>query len=336
MPGAALGRNLSGRLALIIRGCPQPRRSVIVMRCKSVHEELSRVKTDGVGSEVPWCVSAFRVGPQEPGAVELVGQIRRLRARILFDGGRRPEFRDAEQYVDEQDLDFGAWHFVAWHRAGGPPVGYVRLSTPQVGTLFQSRAFLGAEEFELLLLEQGLGAAETFEHSRLVVEHRARKLGLGIHLNAVAVAAARHLGAKAMIGTSGTADGQDRFHERFGFRPVPGTRRYVEHYTEDVVIMLYRAADGAGEHTRLVERLEHSFPAIVVEPGQLCLDEAVTSAPVPPALACTVMTVLAWMASSPARSSAACSRSQARYRSRPAVTSYPTANRAACCLVTCW
>jgi len=241
------------------------------------------VKTDGVGSEVPWCVSAFRVGPQEPGAVELVGQIRRLRARILFDGGRRPEFRDAEQYVDEQDLDFGAWHFVAWHRAGGPPVGYVRLSTPQVGTLFQSRAFLGAEEFELLLLEQGLGAAETFEHSRLVVEHRARKLGLGIHLNAVAVAAARHLGAKAMIGTSGTADGQDRFHERFGFRPVPGTRRYVEHYTEDVVIMLYRAADGAGEHTRLVERLEHSFPAIVVEPGQLCLDEAVTSAPVPPA-----------------------------------------------------
>ena len=36
----------------------------------------------------------------------------------------------------------------------------------------------------------------------------------------------------AMIGTSGTADGQDRFHERFGFRPVPGTRRYVEQYPE--------------------------------------------------------------------------------------------------------
>jgi len=62
-------------------------------------------------------------------------------------------------------------------------------------------------------------------HSRLVVEHRARKLGLGLHLNALAVAAAHELGAAAMIGTSGTADGQDRFHARFGFHPVPGTRR---------------------------------------------------------------------------------------------------------------
>jgi hypothetical protein len=162
-------------------------------------------------------------------------------------------------------------------------VGYVRLSTPHAGTAFQSRTFLGAEKFELVLLEQGLGAAETFEHSRLVVEHRARKLGLGIHLNAVAIAAARHLGAKAMIGTSGTADGQDLFHERFGFRPVPGTRRYVEHYTEDVVIMLYRAVDGAGEHTGLVERLEDAFPDIVVTPDQVCLDEALPSGPtVPP------------------------------------------------------
>jgi predicted GNAT family N-acyltransferase len=245
----------------------------------SMHEGLSLVKTDGVGSDTPWRVAAFQVEREEPGAAALVGQIRRLRARILFDGGRRPEFRDAEQYVDEQDLDFGAWHFVARHRAGGPPVGYVRLSTPRAGALLQSRTFLGAERFEALLLEQGLGVAETFEHSRLVVEHRARKLGLGIHLNAMAIAAARCLGAKAMIGTSGTADGQDRFHERFGFRPVPGTRRYVEHYTEDVVVMLHRAADGAGEHSDLVERLEEAFPAAVVAADQVRLEETVTPGP---------------------------------------------------------
>ncbi|WP_330328829.1 GNAT family N-acetyltransferase [Streptomyces sp. NBC_00536] len=222
---------------------------------------------------VPWHVTAFRVPREEPEAAELVGSIRELRARILFDRGRRPDFRTPEGgYADDQELDFGAWHFVGRREADGPPLGYVRLSTPETGALFQSRAYLGADRYEEVLREHGLGVAETFEHSRLVVEHQARKLGLGVHLNATAIAAARCLGAKAMIGTSGTADGQDRFHERFGFRPVPGTRRYVGQYTEDVVIMLYRAADRAGEYTDLVERLEETFPAVIVPARRSGLD----------------------------------------------------------------
>src|SRR5262249_6265983 len=160
---------------------------------------------------------------------------RELRAKILFDHGRRPAFRDPDgAHVDDQDLDYGAWHFVATREAGGPPLGYIRLSTPATTALFQSPAYLGSRAFEELLAAEGFGVEETFEHSRLVVEHRARKLGLGAYLNGVAIAAAHSLGAGAMIGTSGTKDGQDRFHERFGFRGMPGTRRYVECYTEDV------------------------------------------------------------------------------------------------------
>jgi len=230
------------------------------------------VSIDDAGLGVPWQVSAFQLPAGAPEAAELVARIRELRARILFDGGRRPDFRDGEDYVDDQELDFGAWHFVGRREAGGPPVGYVRLSTPQSGRLFQSRAFLGEGSYEELLTQEGLGTAETFEHSRLVVEHRARKLGLGVHLNAMAIAAAHCLGAKAMTGTSGTADGQDLFHERFGFRPVPGTRRYVEHYTEDVVLMLYRAARGAGEYTALVEHLEQAFSSITMTPEQALRD----------------------------------------------------------------
>ncbi|MEU9362955.1 ThiF family adenylyltransferase [Streptomyces sp. NPDC048301] len=199
-----------------------------------------------------------------PGSEETARQVRRLRARILFDHGRRPEFRTGpDAYADDQDLDYGAWHFVARHPNDGRPLGYVRLCLPEAGESFQTRAFMGAETYEAFLLDQGLGAAETFEHSRLVVEHRARKLGLGVHLNAVAIAAARHLGAKAMVGTSGTADGQDVFHSRFGFRPVQGTRRYVEQYTEDVVVMLYRAAEPSGEHDALVGRLQTALPGLV-------------------------------------------------------------------------
>ncbi|WP_394845482.1 ThiF family adenylyltransferase [Pendulispora brunnea] len=214
-------------------------------------------------ADAQWHVTAFLV-PRDPAAnTEQVAEIRSLRAKVLFDRGRRPAFQHHDgTHIDDQDLDFGAWHFIARREASGPPLGYIRLSTPATGDLFQSRAFLGSERYEELVRSEGFTLEETFEHSRLVVEHRARKLGLGVYLNALAIAAAQSLGAKAMIGTSGTKDGQDHFHERFAFRSVPGTRRYVEHYTEDVVLMFYRTADGAGQYTDLVARLREEFPAL--------------------------------------------------------------------------
>ncbi|MGV9410547.1 ThiF family adenylyltransferase [Nocardia sp. NPDC003693] len=191
-------------------------------------------------------------------------RLRALRARILYDNGRRPEFRDAAgAHVDDQELDYGAWHFVARRHREGPVLGYIRLSTPDTAELFQSRAYLGDARYEQLLAAEGAGIATTYEHSRLVVEHRARKLGLGAHLNAVAIGAAHHLGAELMIGTSGTRDGQDHFHGRFGFHPVDGTRCYVERYTEEVVILVHRTAAGAGEYTGLVARMRDEFPLLV-------------------------------------------------------------------------
>ncbi|WP_086819893.1 ThiF family adenylyltransferase [Allokutzneria sp. NRRL B-24872] len=207
-----------------------------------------------------WHVSAFHARADEDGVIALV---RELRARVLFDRGRRPAFRaDDGTHVDDQVLDHGAWHFIARRSPDGPPLGYIRLSTPETGELFQSLAFVGVERYEQILRAEGVGVEDTFEHSRLVVEHRARKLGLGAHLNAVAIGAAHALGAKLMIGTSGTKDGQHAFHERFGFRAVNSTRRYVNRYTEDVVIMVHRPADGAGEYSGLVAEQRDAFPGI--------------------------------------------------------------------------
>ncbi len=209
----------------------------------------------------PWIFTAFRAPADPEAAPEALREMRSLRARILFDQGRRPAFRShagdrPDDQPDRQPQDHGAWHFTARRaRDGvhGAPLGYVRLLTPATASLYQSREFLGSEHYEEVLRTENLKPETVFEHSRLVVEPRARKLGLGLHLNALAVAAAHELGAAAMIGTSGTADGQDRFHGHFGFHPVPGTRRYVEKYTEDVVILLHRAEEGAGEHTALVD-----------------------------------------------------------------------------------
>lgn len=213
-----------------------------------------------------WHITAFQAPQDHTADRGPVDSVRALRARILFDHGRRPEFLRADgSHGDDQDLDSGAWHFIARAEPDGPPLGYVRLSTPATGVLFQSRAYLGAARYGELLQAQGVNVHDTFEHSRLVVEHSARRLGLGLYLNAMAVAAAHQLGAVAMIGTSGTKDGQDRFHERFGFRAVLGTRRYVERYTEDVVIMFHRAADGAGQYGELVAQLREKFPIIASE-----------------------------------------------------------------------
>ncbi|MFB9904060.1 ThiF family adenylyltransferase [Allokutzneria oryzae] len=210
--------------------------------------------------------------------------MRELRARILFDHGRRPGFaRPDGTYGDDDDqgLDLGAWHFIARREPDGPPLGYVRLCTPESTDLFHSRVYLGSERFEQVLRSAGIAVADAFEHSRLVVEHRARKLGLGLYLNALAVAAAHHLGAKAMIGVSGTKDGQDHFHERFGFRAVPDTRGYVEQYTEDVVVMVQRVADGAGECTDLVARIREEFPAIAAAGPSRLLPRTSSGLPAP-------------------------------------------------------
>jgi hypothetical protein len=222
-----------------------------------------RISRDSTPGPAEWHLSAFQATRDGARHADVVAGIRRLRARILFDRGRRPEFRAADgDHTDDQDLDYGAWHFVARLHPDEAPLGYIRLATPQLGALFQSRAFLGERRYAGLLTAAGVRADRVFEHSRLVVEHRARKLGLGAHLNAAAIAAAYSLGATAIVGTSGTRDGQDHFHERFGFRAVPGTRRYVEQYTEDVVQLFHLVGDGAGEYDELVARLAGQFPAL--------------------------------------------------------------------------
>ena len=209
-----------------------------------------------------WHVTAF-LGARSGEDRARLDAVRALRARIPVDHGRRPaQLREDGGHAEDQDLDFGAWHFIARRSPGGPPLGYIRLSTPDTDARFRSRGFLGDERYEELLAAEGFGTADVFEHGRLVVEHQARRFGLGLHLNALAIGAAHHLGARAVIGTSGTKDGQDRFHERFGFRPVRGTRRYVPQNTEDVVIMLHRTADGGGRHHELVTRLRDEFPVI--------------------------------------------------------------------------
>ncbi|WP_369241143.1 hypothetical protein AB5J56_41715 [Streptomyces sp. R21] len=56
-----------------------------------------------MGQGAPWLVTAFRTPSGERADNELVDALRELRARVLFDHGRRPAFRDAGgAHVDGQ------------------------------------------------------------------------------------------------------------------------------------------------------------------------------------------------------------------------------------------
>jgi hypothetical protein len=55
----------------------------------------------------------------------------------------------------------GAWHFIARQSPGGPPPGCTRLSTPDTGHLFRSRACLGDERYEELPVAEGFAVADT-------------------------------------------------------------------------------------------------------------------------------------------------------------------------------
>src|SRR3954467_9901158 len=98
----------------------------------------------------PWIFSAFLAPDSADPDSELLRELRRLRARILFDDGRRPAFRES----DDQPQDPGAWHFTARRTrdgAHGPPLGYVRLLTPATAPRYQSREFLGSRDYDEVL-----------------------------------------------------------------------------------------------------------------------------------------------------------------------------------------
>ncbi|MFI9825835.1 hypothetical protein ACIHFC_36445 [Streptomyces sp. NPDC052013] len=220
-------------------------------------------------SPASWIVDAFFV-PQhpDPSAAARLERCRSFRARVLWDGGRRSEFRtQGGSFTDAQALDFGAWHFNARREPAGPVLGYIRLVTPATVERYQSREFLGVDRFSAVLEASGVGVSGVFEHSRLVVDPAARGLGLGAHMHAVSMAAARTLGADAMIGITGIADGQFRLYQRFGFDIVPDTQAHVPHYNDDVCVIFNRTSDGADEYEDLVERVRtglafRSAPAV--------------------------------------------------------------------------
>ncbi|MEU8269048.1 GNAT family N-acetyltransferase [Sphaerisporangium sp. NPDC049002] len=191
----------------------------------------------------------------EPPMPWLAG-IREFRAEVLYDRGRRPDFRDESgRYIDEQGLDFGSYHLTAHLGPEAEIAASVRLVPPESPGEFQAIDHLGRQGYAAMLTGLRAMGTPVHEAGRLVVSPRARGLGLGAWMVAAVMAAGRAVGAPLLIATSGTADGQHLLFERLGWYACPGTDRYSSHYEDTVRVIAHRVGEGAGEYEATASEL---------------------------------------------------------------------------------
>lgn len=205
-------------------------------------------------SPLTWAV--LPVEPTHPVIVDAqpwMAQLRSFRARVLYDDGLRPRFRDLSgEFVDPDPLDLHAQHIVA--SAEGELVGCIRLipmlDTPP-GTI---AGLLGQDGLRRVFSVVGAQPSDTAEVGGWAVAPQRRRSGHGIELAATAVALARKLGFRWVLSAVGTKDGQDRLLASQGMWPVRGLAPVpLPGFADQVRIMAYETTtDGSPSFRSLV------------------------------------------------------------------------------------
>ena len=96
-------------------------------------------------------------------------EIREFRARVLYDNGRRPAFRQGDgRYADSDRRDRAAHHLSA--RVAGVMAGCVRLLPVPDGDVCFTEQLVGPARFAEILSDLGVDRSQTIEGGRWVVD----------------------------------------------------------------------------------------------------------------------------------------------------------------------
>jgi GNAT superfamily N-acetyltransferase len=191
---------------------------------------------------VDWSLQAPSPAAGSPGEAPWLSQLRSVRARVLYDGGRRPGFRAVDgRHWDPDPVDLHAYHIIA--RRGDELLGAIPLTRGPRGPLAR---LLGAERLEHVIAELGAGRSQAVEAGGWVVVPAARGTGVAKRLVAATVALTWHLGARLWLGAAGTRDGQDRILARLGVRFVPDRDTLPLPGYADEVRLVYVTPDEGG------------------------------------------------------------------------------------------
>jgi predicted GNAT family N-acyltransferase len=180
------------------------------------------------------------VGTPAPGRAEPVWleRTRVMRARVLHEEGKRPQFRAGDSYVDPDTLDPLSYHVLGY--VEDELVGCCRLFPVSRSEPGVTERLLGADRFEGIFGELLVSRAKCGEVGRWIVKPAHQRSGVGRKLLAATFAVARHLGLHEIVATVGTKDGQNRALVRIGVGavPVPGVEPfYADPFSDRVVVM---------------------------------------------------------------------------------------------------
>jgi hypothetical protein len=197
--------------------------------------------------------------------LDWLAEVRALRGKALFDGGKRPAFKTEEGvFLDPDPIDFHAFHILACDEE--KLVGCVRVyHLDRDGLACVAEKILGETKYRQLFGQ----AEEIVEIGRWVVDPdygaTNRDFGLCVQLAAASGALARAIGEVSgtlrgyAICAAGTKNRQDAVLVRMGMAPVPGLAPIsCEEYNDNVRILCCAQT----------QRLNARFAGIIDEMGK--------------------------------------------------------------------
>jgi hypothetical protein len=165
-----------------------------------------------------------------------LAEVREMRARVLYDQGRRPFFRAADGGFDDPDpVDLDAYHIVA--RSQARAVGYARVVPLAAESGFISFT-IGEQRFERILRDIGTTRERACEAARwaVVPEWRGE---LGPHLVAASWAVARWLAVDTAFVLACTSGKQDLALIRLGAHAIRGLSLFTSRISDEELRLLY-------------------------------------------------------------------------------------------------
>ena len=181
-----------------------------------------------------WTAATVTSPAGEPPA--WLGELRALRAEVLYENGRRPEFgKGGARDGDADPLDLHSHHVLA--RDQSAVVGCVRITPLSAPLPSVTEQTIGQQRLSEVLNHVGASADRVVEHGRWIVAASHQSLGTGIYLMAASFALAFKLGYPFSVAT--VSEEVVPILVRAGARRVPGLATIPSRKYNDRLIVLY-------------------------------------------------------------------------------------------------
>ncbi|MGC5346351.1 GNAT family N-acetyltransferase [Streptomyces sp. DT24] len=161
-------------------------------------------------------------------------ELRQFRARVLWEDGRRPEFRDAgDRFVDADPHDLTAYHFIMRDQSDRM-VGCLRLALLERILATSQSLYIDPCTGELTMERYGCSPGQVYELGRFVMDPAWQRKGLGGVLLRAAAALGHETERRLIWAIAGTRDGQERVFRRCGWERVTEKPTTIPRYDDEV------------------------------------------------------------------------------------------------------